>query len=264
MNDPAFDSNMEGKRKSTEDTDTCRICRGESTQEEPLFYPCKCSGSIKFVHQNCLMEWLSHSQKKHCELCKTPFHFTKLYSPNMPSAVPPLVFLRQAAIHTYRSLITWSRFQLVFFVWVAWLPWSMRSMWRGLFWFGDGGWVTWQELERRGSYAVKEQMDSLVAEGTTPAGVNIFSSRESAAAAVVSQVSNAVPQFLSPLNTTFSYSGGPLMFRLGRRLLRSFVSLGPNQTSPTASTPPHTSQVNTSNVTPYLRACSRTSISCRT
>lgn len=124
-------------------------------------------------------------------------------------------------------------------------------MWRGLFWFGDGGWVTWQELERRGSYAAKEQMDSLVAEGTTPAGINIFSSRESAAAAVVSQVSNAVPQFLSPLNTTFNYSGGPLMFRLGRRLLRSFINLGPNQTSPTASTPPHTSQVNTSNVTPY-------------
>ena len=31
----------------------CRICRAESTEAEPLFYPCKCSGSIKFVHQ----EW---------------------------------------------------------------------------------------------------------------------------------------------------------------------------------------------------------------
>lgn len=24
-----------------------------------------------------LMEWLQHSQKKYCELCKTPFQFTK-------------------------------------------------------------------------------------------------------------------------------------------------------------------------------------------
>ena len=32
--------------------DTCRICRGEGSDSEPLFYPCKCSGSIKFVHQD--------------------------------------------------------------------------------------------------------------------------------------------------------------------------------------------------------------------
>lgn len=32
--------------------DTCRICRGEALVDEPLYHPCKCSGSIKFVHQN--------------------------------------------------------------------------------------------------------------------------------------------------------------------------------------------------------------------
>lgn len=31
----------------------CRICRSEGTPEEPLYHPCKCSGSIKYVHQ----EW---------------------------------------------------------------------------------------------------------------------------------------------------------------------------------------------------------------
>lgn len=31
----------------------CRVCRSEGTVEEPLFHPCKCSGSIRFVHQ----EW---------------------------------------------------------------------------------------------------------------------------------------------------------------------------------------------------------------
>lgn len=29
------------------------MCRGEGTVQEPLYHPCKCSGSIRFVHQ----EW---------------------------------------------------------------------------------------------------------------------------------------------------------------------------------------------------------------
>ncbi|KKY36142.1 putative ring finger membrane protein [Diaporthe ampelina] len=90
---------------SQSDPDTCRICRGEATQDEPLFYPCKCSGSIKYVHQDCLMEWLSHSQKKHCELCKTPFRFTKLYAPNMPKTVPFYVFISHIAKYLFRNML---------------------------------------------------------------------------------------------------------------------------------------------------------------
>ena len=33
----------------------CRVCHGESEAEHPLFHPCKCSGSIKYVHQDCLL-----------------------------------------------------------------------------------------------------------------------------------------------------------------------------------------------------------------
>lgn len=46
------------KKRSAErvepaEVDTCRICRSEGTETEELFYPCKCSGSIRYVHQ----EW---------------------------------------------------------------------------------------------------------------------------------------------------------------------------------------------------------------
>ncbi|KAF2714459.1 hypothetical protein K504DRAFT_528792 [Pleomassaria siparia CBS 279.74] len=123
-----------------EDADTCRICRGEGTTDEPLFFPCKCSGSIKYVHQECLMEWLSHSQKKYCELCKTSFRFTKLYHPGMPSRIPNVVFLRRAAVHVAKMFMTWCRAVLVAFVWIILLPYSMRVVWRSLFWVGDGGW----------------------------------------------------------------------------------------------------------------------------
>ena len=30
----------------------CRVCRGEGTPENPLFHPCRCSGTIKFIHQD--------------------------------------------------------------------------------------------------------------------------------------------------------------------------------------------------------------------
>ncbi|KAF9696628.1 hypothetical protein EKO04_005400 [Ascochyta lentis] len=130
-------SNMADK----EDADTCRICRGEGTDDEPLFYPCKCSGSIKYVHQECLMEWLSHTQKKHCELCKTSFRFTKLYHPGMPTRIPTAVFLRRAALHVLNMFLTWCRGVLVASVWLVLLPWCMRVVWRSLFWVGDGGWA---------------------------------------------------------------------------------------------------------------------------
>ena len=149
MNDPAYDTNTQGRQKGTEEPDTCRICRGEGSKEEPLFYPCKCSGSIKFVHQGCLLEWLSHSQKKHCELCKTSFRFTKLYHPQMPSTVPMTIFMKRAALHTLRSLLTWARWNLVTFVWLIWVPWCMRTVWRGLFWIGDGGWATQYGFQRQ-------------------------------------------------------------------------------------------------------------------
>ncbi|KAI5863310.1 hypothetical protein GGS23DRAFT_566357 [Durotheca rogersii] len=121
------------------DPDTCRICRGEGTAEEPLFYPCKCSGSIKYVHQDCLMEWLSHSQKKHCELCKTPFRFTKLYSPDMPKRLPFYIFITHMAKYVFRNLLVWLRAALVISVWLGWLPYLMRWVWSGLFWVSDEG-----------------------------------------------------------------------------------------------------------------------------
>jgi E3 ubiquitin-protein ligase MARCH6 len=176
MNDPQYATNTGGGEDGTSDADTCRICRGEATELEPLFYPCKCSGSIKFVHQDCLMEWLSHSQKKHCELCKTPFRFTKLYAPNMPQTLPAYVFARHLVIHALKNMAIWLRFCLVVFVWLGCLPWAMRHIWGFLFWFGDGGWTS-KDLDSP-SYDVPtqqvlefahEKLAHLIENGTSPA-----------------------------------------------------------------------------------------------
>ena len=46
-----------------------------SLSGRPLFHPCKCIGSIRYIHQECLMQWMRHSKKEFCELCKHPIKF---------------------------------------------------------------------------------------------------------------------------------------------------------------------------------------------
>lgn len=67
------------------DTPTCRICFAESEDDNPLISPCLCSGSLKFIHYQCLKSWLEskrtvkntettisyHWKSLECELCKT-------------------------------------------------------------------------------------------------------------------------------------------------------------------------------------------------
>ncbi|KAL8998657.1 MAG: hypothetical protein Q9169_002317 [Polycauliona sp. 2 TL-2023] len=222
MNDPAFDPARDDQRKkSVDEADACRICRSGAAKDEPLFHPCRCSGSIKFVHQQCLMEWLTHAQKKHCELCKTPFRFTKLYHPQMPATVPTLIFFRQVFIHTWGSLVAASRLHLVAFVWLCWLPWSMRTVWRGLFWLGDGGWVDWAQLEQDALKAAKVRVDQMAAEGSSPAFRDLFPGGSYTASTLVSRIADAFPQMASQtLNLT---RGEPIVFGLAKALYRSIV-----------------------------------------
>ena len=79
----------------------CRICYLEDdAKENPLIQPCICSGSMKYIHLDCLKHWLRTSifvkiesnqncslylyKNPICELCKTKFtdyirHDGKLY-----------------------------------------------------------------------------------------------------------------------------------------------------------------------------------------
>lgn len=141
---------MEDLSASFSEQATCRICRAEATPEEPLFHPCRCSGSIRNVHQECLVEWLSHSQKKHCELCKTPFRFTKLYDAHMPENLPWGVFVRRAVWDTWSTFFSIMRTTMVALVWLIILPWIIRWAWRWMFWFADAGWAREEYLRRMG------------------------------------------------------------------------------------------------------------------
>lgn len=55
--------------------ESCRICLG--TNEELLIAPCKCRGTLKYVHESCLKQWIfvkfNRSQTAFCELCQYNF-----------------------------------------------------------------------------------------------------------------------------------------------------------------------------------------------
>ena len=44
----------------------CRICLGTNL---PILSPCACRGSIKFVHERCLLQWISQKGIERCEVC---------------------------------------------------------------------------------------------------------------------------------------------------------------------------------------------------
>jgi len=67
----------------------CRVCRGPAEEGRPLFAPCRCSGSIGRVHQDCLKSWLAVRRGTKCELCSTPFLFTPKYADGAPDRLPP-------------------------------------------------------------------------------------------------------------------------------------------------------------------------------
>lgn len=61
--------------------DVCRICHCEGDADAPLIAPCHCAGSLKFVHQACLQQWIQCADIKACELCQFPFHMTTKLKP---------------------------------------------------------------------------------------------------------------------------------------------------------------------------------------
>jgi len=43
---------------------SCRICFEESEEDSPLIVPCRCSGSIQYIHEGCLNRWIDTSYRR--------------------------------------------------------------------------------------------------------------------------------------------------------------------------------------------------------
>lgn len=67
----------------------CRICHesNEPTNDMDLdscgrlIAPCLCDGSLKYVHEKCIQQWIEISQSRKCELCHFEYETRKYTKP---------------------------------------------------------------------------------------------------------------------------------------------------------------------------------------
>ncbi|KAJ3698215.1 hypothetical protein LUZ61_001920 [Rhynchospora tenuis] len=119
-----------GAEEEEDDVDACRICRNPGSTDNPLRYPCACRGSIRFVHEQCLLLWLDRRNSKSCEICKHTFSFNPVYAESTPPTLSfSEVFLLASSKATH-FLLFLHRFCLVLFTWICMLPCITFRIWQ--------------------------------------------------------------------------------------------------------------------------------------
>lgn len=113
--------------------DFCRFCRSEATLERPLFHPCICTGSIKWIHQECLVQWMRYSRKEFCELCGHRFSFMPIYSPDMPRRLPIRDVMGGLVTSVATAVKDWLHYTLVALAWLGIVPLTACRTYRSLF-----------------------------------------------------------------------------------------------------------------------------------
>lgn len=62
---------------SISENEVCRICLDSDSDRSGFIHPCKCSGTMKYVHEECLKTWLvsraAEISGSQCELCSTKY-----------------------------------------------------------------------------------------------------------------------------------------------------------------------------------------------
>ncbi|CAK9294952.1 unnamed protein product [Gordionus sp. m RMFG-2023] len=116
-----------------ESDDICRVCRSEGSLDNPLFYPCVCHGTIKYVHQDCLVQWLKYSKKESCELCKHPFTFIPIYATDMPKSIPLSVIIYGILNTIFKVFKNWFHYTLVIIAWLVMVPFAASRIYTAIF-----------------------------------------------------------------------------------------------------------------------------------
>ena len=110
---------------SVDEHPSCRLCHEEEKPTSPLYSPCKCSGSMKYVHHDCLTDWLRLSNKLElkCEVCSGVYQFHgNSFSP-------------AATAWTSTMTVMWNRglFVLQLIPWICLIP-LLSQWWFELCW----------------------------------------------------------------------------------------------------------------------------------
>ena len=94
------------EKQDTENTSDiiCRIC-WETDKEENLIQPCKCKGTMKWVHEKCLQKWLEVSGHQKCQECKYKYRTVKKFKYNWHKYLDNNYTIHAVSIITIFSVI---------------------------------------------------------------------------------------------------------------------------------------------------------------
>ncbi|BFG01059.1 uncharacterized protein DMAD_00903 [Drosophila madeirensis] len=62
---------------ANENGNSCRICRWNRSDMEIISCPCKCRGSVGYIHLKCLRRWIVHRHDNRCEICHAVFDLSE-------------------------------------------------------------------------------------------------------------------------------------------------------------------------------------------
>ena len=128
---PDFPTEPKKFKSSSQNTDIlkdeiCRYCRQKHSESNPLYYPCKCSGSMKFVHETCLDTWLKTSGNTKCEVCSYQFKFQPVWRNNTPEYLPVSEIV-QGILKSFRNFLLVGFHKIVMIlIWIILLPLCVR------------------------------------------------------------------------------------------------------------------------------------------
>lgn len=118
----------------------CRICHC-GVEDEKFISPCKCMGSLGYIHQSCLQSWLSLSGKsKQCELCHFDFR--------LQSSLKPLHKWTMLKLTPYerKKVICSIAFHLLAVLCVVWSIWVLMERLIAEASANDIGWAFWTKI----------------------------------------------------------------------------------------------------------------------
>lgn len=105
----------------------CRVCRCGS-DVGVLYYPCRCKGSIGYVHEGCLVEWLKISNKSGCEVCKSEFRFQQIYKVNTPTHLGNFEMLYGSIELFLGTSPIFMKYAMVCLIWLFLLPYVVQRI----------------------------------------------------------------------------------------------------------------------------------------
>ncbi|KAK7163510.1 hypothetical protein R3I93_007537 [Phoxinus phoxinus] len=108
-------------------TPGCRICFQGAEQGE-LLSPCRCAGSVRHAHQQCLLKWISEKGSWSCELCNYRFNILPIHiKPPLQWQTVTMTLVEKVQVI---AVMLGGVFLLASVSWLLWSALSPEALWQ--------------------------------------------------------------------------------------------------------------------------------------